>query len=219
MPEKQTGSFRTEQESFWAGQFGNEYIRRNQGDALRASNLALFARALRSTRGVKTCIEFGANIGLNLEALKLLLPAVEQHAIEINTNAVTMLANVVPAEHIFHGSILDFVPNRTWDLVLIKGVLIHISPEALTQVYNTLVASCGSYLILVEYYNPTPVTVLYRGHTDRLFKRDFAGEIMDLHPQMQLLDYGFGYRRDGNFPQDDANWFLMEKRTDKAFRL
>jgi spore coat polysaccharide biosynthesis protein SpsF len=45
-----------------------------------------------------------------------------------------------------------------------------------------------------------------------LFKRDFAGEIMERHPQMQLVDYGFSYRRDPNFPQDDITWFLMERR-------
>jgi len=28
---------------------------------------------------------------------------------------------------------------------------------------------------------------------------------------MQLVDYGFAYRRDPNFPQDDITWFLMEK--------
>jgi hypothetical protein len=32
-------TFKTEQEAFWAGEFGTEYIKRNQGDALLASNL------------------------------------------------------------------------------------------------------------------------------------------------------------------------------------
>ena len=32
-------TFKTEQEAFWAGDFGTEYIQRNQGDALLASNL------------------------------------------------------------------------------------------------------------------------------------------------------------------------------------
>jgi spore coat polysaccharide biosynthesis protein SpsF len=81
----------------------------------------------------------------------------------------------------------------------------------LPQVYDKLVTSTSSYLIVAEYYNPSPVAIPYRGHTDRLFKRDFAGEIMDRHPQMQLVDYGFAYRRDPNFPQDDITWFLLEK--------
>ena len=98
-------------------------------------------------------------------------------------------------------------------MVLIKGVLIHINPDALLQVYDKLVAASGRYLLVAEYYNPAPVAISYRGHADRLFKRDFAGEIMERHPQMQLVDYGFVYRRDPNFPQDDITWFLMEKRS------
>lgn len=31
--------YSTEQEKFWAGEFGNEYITRNEGDALLACNL------------------------------------------------------------------------------------------------------------------------------------------------------------------------------------
>ena len=206
-------TFKTEQEAFWAGEFGTEYIKRNQGDALLASNLDFFAKALRATRGVNTCIEFGANIGMNLKALKLLHPTQEQHGIEINADAALQLAQVIPAEHVHQTSILDFKPGQTWDLVLIKGVLIHINPEVLPQVYDKLVAASGRYLLVAEYYNPAPVAIPYRGHADRLFKRDFAGEIMERHPQMQLLDYGFTYRRDPNFPQDDITWFLMEKRS------
>lgn len=206
-------TFKTEQEAFWAGAFGTEYIQRNQGDALLASNLDFFAKALRAARGVSTCIEFGANIGMNLKALKLLHPAHVQHGIEINANAARELAQVISPDHVHHNSILDFNPKQTWDLVLIKGVLIHINPDALPQVYDKLVAASGRYLLVAEYYNPAPVAIPYRGHADRLFKRDFAGEIMDRHPQMQLVDYGFAYRRDPNFPQDDITWFLMEKRS------
>jgi spore coat polysaccharide biosynthesis protein SpsF len=55
------------------------------------------------------------------------------------------------------------------------------------------------------------VALPYRGHDERLFKRDFAGEILDRFPDLRLVDYGFRYRRDPNFPQDDVTWFLMEK--------
>ena len=74
-------TFKTEQESFWAGEFGTAYIDRNQGDALLAANLDFFSKALRGARGIKSCMEFGANIGMNLRALKLLHPALEQHGI------------------------------------------------------------------------------------------------------------------------------------------
>jgi spore coat polysaccharide biosynthesis protein SpsF len=211
--ENEMKPFSTEQEKFWAGEFGNDYIARNQGAALLASNLDFFSKAFKNTRDVNSCLEFGANIGMNLKALQLLYPQQEQHAIEINAEAAKLLGQVIPPENVYATSILDFQPSRVWDLVLIKGVLIHMNPEKLPEVYDKLVAASGRYLLVAEYYNPAPVAIPYRGHSDRLFKRDFAGEIMDRHPEMQLVDYGFAYRRDPNFPQDDITWFLMEKRT------
>lgn len=203
--------YKTEQEAFWAGAFGTDYIARNQGDALLASNLNFFSKALHAARGVNSCLEFGANIGMNLKALKLLRPGLDAHGIEINADAARQLGETIPPAQVYNTSILDFQPKRSWDLALIKGVLIHINPEVLPQVYDKLVASTSRYLLVAEYYNPAPVAIPYRGHTDRLFKRDFAGEIMERHPQMRLVDYGFAYRRDPNFPQDDITWFLMEK--------
>lgn len=205
-------SFKTDQEAFWAGEFGTEYIGRNQGDKLLAANLDFFVKALRQARGITSCIEFGANIGMNLKAFNLLYPGIDASGIEINADAARQLSEVIPAANVHNRSILDFEPDRTFDLALIKGVLIHLNPEILPQVYDKLVAATGRYLLVAEYYNPSPVAIPYRGHTDRLFKRDFAGEIMERHSQLTLVDYGFAYRRDPVFPQDDITWFLMEKR-------
>ena len=52
-------TFKTDQENFWAESFGKEYIDRNNGEKLLASNLDFFTKALKSTQGVKSCIEFG----------------------------------------------------------------------------------------------------------------------------------------------------------------
>jgi pseudaminic acid biosynthesis-associated methylase len=205
-------TYKTDQEAFWAGEFGTSYIARNQGDALLASNLHFFAKALRQARSVASCVEFGANIGMNLRALKLLYPAQEQFGVEINAQAARQLGEVIPPQNVAQQSILVYEPARSFDLVLIKGVLIHINPDALPQVYDKLHQAAGKYLLVAEYYNPSPVAISYRGHSDKLFKRDFAGEIMDRHPDLLLIDYGFAYRRDPNFPQDDITWFLMEKR-------
>ena len=204
--------FKTEQETFWAGSFGTEYINRNQGANLLASNLALFNQALRSAHKPESCIEFGANIGMNLRALKLLYPSQQQFGIEINIDAASELRKHLPSENVFQTSILDFSPQHAFDLVLIKGVLIHMNPEYLPQIYETLYQSTGRYLLVCEYYNPTPVQITYRGHSDRLFKRDFCGEILDRYSDLRLVDYGFSYHRDPNFPQDDITWFLIEKQ-------
>ena len=205
-------TFKTEQEAFWSGEFGNAYSERNTGTDWVASNSALFSRILQRTRDIESVIEFGSNIGLNLRALSHLLPNAQLSAVEINDLAVKTLQEWGRAEDIHHQSILDFDPRgKTWDMTLIKGVLIHINPDELDRVYDTLHRSCGRYLAIAEYYNPSPVEVEYRGHAGKLFKRDFAGEIMDRHKDLQLVDYGFVWRRDPNFPQDDLTWFLLEK--------
>ena len=206
-----TQKFQTEQEEFWAGGFGDEYIVRNQDQRLIASNLALFAKMLSSAGSVHSVIEFGSNIGLNLLALRQLLPKAEFSAIEINRKAAEA-AGRISGVTVYNESILDFVPDRQRDFVFIKGVLIHINPEMLPQVYESLYRTSSRYICLTEYYNQTPVSIRYRGHDNVLFKRDFAGEMLDRFSDLQLVDYGFVYRRDPNFAQDDATWFLMEKR-------
>jgi spore coat polysaccharide biosynthesis protein SpsF len=103
------------------------------------------------------------------------------------------------------------VLKSKYDFALIKGVLIHINPDYLGKVYDMLYSSTSCYICIAEYYNPKPVEVTYRGHEGKLFKRDFAGEMMDKFPDLKLLDYGFVYHRDYQFPQDDTTWFLLEK--------
>jgi spore coat polysaccharide biosynthesis protein SpsF len=201
--------FATEQEEFWAGGFGDDYSSRNVGANWIAANCALFSKVLARTRGVKSLIEFGANTGLNLKALDLLLPGVELEAVEINAAAAEL--QKWGRVKVYNQSILDFEPARTCELSLIKGVLIHINPSELPKVYDRLFRSSSRYVCVVEYYNPSPVAIPYRGHSDRLFKRDFAGELLDKYPSLKLVDYGFCYHRDPNFPQDDVTWFLLEK--------
>ena len=202
-------NFKTEQESFWAGTFGKDYIKRNNSEQLLSSKVALWARMLRSAHGVSSIREFGCNIGLNLLALKGLRPDLALSGIEINRTAADEAAALGVAE-ISNGTILDPVTDDPVDLTFTSGVLIHINPEFLEAVYDNLVNNSRRYVLVAEYYNPVPTSVPYRGHADRLFKRDFAGDLIDGYG-LKLLDYGFVYKRDSWCPQDDVTWFLMEK--------
>ena len=204
-------SFVTEQEKFWAGSFGSEYISRNQGADLLASNLNFFSKVFNRVEKIGSMVEFGANIGMNLRAIQLLYPHCEMSGVEINPDAAQELRAVVGETNVYEGSIFDYHNARTHDLSLIKGVLIHINPDMLPKVYAKLYEASHKYVLVCEYYNPSPVAIPYRGHADRLFKRDFAGEMLDLYPDLELVDYGFAYRRDPGFPQDDITWFLMKK--------
>jgi spore coat polysaccharide biosynthesis protein SpsF len=202
----------TEQESFWKGDFGNEYSDRNRGAKWAAANSAFFSKVLNRTHGVGSVLELGANIGLNLMAIKQLLPDAKLSAVEINKKAASELKENVPQIDLHVTSVLEFGPKASWDFVFTKGVLIHINPEKLPEVYGLMYECSNRYILVSEYYNPKPAEIVYRGHTGKLFKRDFAGELLDKFPSLDLVDYGFVYHRDPNFPQDDLNWFLMEKK-------
>ena len=208
-------SYATEQEAFWAGGFGDEYTRRNDDRAVIAANTALFSRILARTSGISSVMEFGANRGMNLCALRPLLPEAQFSAVEINAHAVELLRQTTGAT-VYHESLLSFEPPTIYDLVIVKGVLIHLNPDSLDQAYEVLHVSSGRYLVVAEYYNPTPVAVAYRGHSERLFKRDFAGDLLERFADLSLLDYGFVYHRDPVFPLDDITWFLLQKTSSRS---
>lgn len=205
-------SFKTEQETFWAGHFGDQYSDRNVGADAVAANVALFSKVLSATRQVNSVFELGCNIGLNLQALRSVLPAAEIEAVEINAKAVGTALESGAANRVLQGSLLDVQPEKTYDLVFTKGVLIHISPDMLDVAYQQLYSLSNRYVMVCEYYNPSPVEIEYRGHQGKLFKRDFASDLLDRYSDLALVDYGFVWRRDPNFPQDDATWFLLEKK-------
>ena len=204
-------SYQTEQEQFWAGEFGDEYIGRNPENFEFGSRAALFTKILARTEQVNAMVELGANIGNNLKVLQQIRPQADLAGVEINAKAVEALQLWGGAE-VYHQSILDFSPLRQWDLSFVSGVLIHINPELLPKVYEQLYGASSRYVALIEYYNPSPVEMSYRGHGGRLFKRDFAGEMLERFQDLRLLDYGFVYHGDPNFPLDDLTWFVMEKR-------
>ena len=201
---------RTEQEKFWVGKFGDDYIERSNRPYAISSNIALFSRIFSRTKSIESVIEFGANLGRNLVVIKELMPHAELSAVEINQKAVEKL-KLLDVEKVYCQSILDYAVDYERDFVLSKGVLIHINPDRLQDVYDLLYKTSRRYICLAEYYNPTPVKVDYRGHKNKLFKRDFAGEMLDRFKDLKLLDYVFAYHRDNNFTQDDINWFLLEK--------
>ena len=150
---------------------------------------------------------------MNLKALKLLYPKIDLKAVEINTSAANTLGEFIGAKNVFQGSIFDYITNKKSDLVLIKTVLIHINPEMLNAVYEKMYQASSRYILICEYYNTTPVAINYRGHNDRLFKRDFAGDMLEKYPDLTIVDYGFAYHGIAPFLNDDITWFLLEKNS------
>lgn len=201
--------FKTAQEDFWASNFGKEYTERN-GYCKIPSRIAIFADVFKKTEDVTSILELGANVGSNVLAIKALKPDAKFTAVEINKQAYDQLKKIENVEAI-NQSILNFEPQKQWDFVFTSGVLIHICPDELCNVYETIYKASKKYIWICEYYNPTPVEIEYRGISGKLFKRDFVGEMLKKYSDLVLLDYKFTYHGDYNFPHDDSTWFLLKK--------
>lgn len=200
-----------EQAKFWQGNFGNRYINRNKNKKILNNNFFFFKKIFSNRFNIKSLIEFGPNIGLNLLALKKIFKLKFITAVEINKKACLKIRKIKNV-NVLNKSIIDFSPEETFDLVLLKGVLIHINPKQLKKIYEIIYKSCkvSGYILIAEYYSPKPVRLIYRGFKNKLFKRDFAGEFLKNYKKTEIVDYGFVYHKD-KYPQDDLNWFLIKK--------
>ncbi|MEB3295256.1 MAG: pseudaminic acid biosynthesis-associated methylase [Synechococcales bacterium] len=198
----------TEQETFWAGEFGNAYTDRNQ--VIPVQRQPFFAQILSQMEAVQTVCELGANRGHNLAAIAALNPQLQLTGVEINPIAWAALKQVC-GESAIQTSIQDFYPQEPFDWVFTCGVLIHLNPDDLPRVYQKLYQLSNRYILINEYFNPTPVELNYRGNTGKLFKRDFAGEFLAAHgDRVRVVNYGFLWQV--MHPSwDNTVWTLLEK--------
>ena len=95
-----------------------------------------------------------------------------------------------------------------FDLVLSKGLLIHIHPDNTEKAFDVLYNASNKYILLCEYYSPERREILYRGEHDKLWTFDFIKPMLD--KGCKILDYGFVSKYD-KFYQDDLTWALFEK--------
>lgn len=208
--------YRTKQEARWAGELGERYTKHNtiyvpaQNKNTRTRNLEharintnLFKRALkgRPRKNIKSVLEFGANVGLNLIAIKKLLPGAIIHAVEINEGAAEHLHKV--SDQVYLQSIFDDIDVRA-DLVISKGLLIHINPKYRKRAYKKLYEHSARYIFLAEHHAKIPEVVEYRGYKDAFWKRNFIGEMLKRYPDLQVLRSGIIH--------STFEWHLMEKR-------
>lgn len=203
--------YQTTQEIFWAQKFGNDYYERNKIEDIVPNKLNLFSEIFENINAVSSFLEFGPNIGINLIAIRKLFPNAKLNAVEINLKALEKLEKSKICSNLWHDSILSFSKKNIVDFSFTSGVLIHINPKHLSKAYKALYHSSRKYILICEYYNPTPVTIEYRGHKNKLFKRDFAGELLKQYPDLNLINYGFKYKNDNDYPLDDITWFLLRK--------
>jgi pseudaminic acid biosynthesis-associated methylase len=204
----------TDQLQFWRGDFGNAYTDRNSNAAehLRA-RVAMWSPIMASMVGAppRSILEVGANIGNNLRALRQLTSA-EFFALEPNQKARGVLVDegVVPAKNVHDGFAASIdLPAGAVDMAFTSGVLIHIHPDDLEASCREVHRVASRYIVCIEYFADTPEEITYRGHSERLFKRDFGGHWLDLFPEMETMAYGFAWKRLTGL--DNLTWWVFRK--------
>ncbi len=202
-------NFTTEQEAFWAGDYGRDFWERCSGDERVDFMIGFLGKMLRSAAPIGSAVELGCGIGLNLRALRAIDPRIELAGYEIYEPAVEQ-ARALGIADIHRQTIIEPInAPRTYDLAFTKGTLIYVRPDRIADAYRNLCALSHRYVLVCEFYNPTVVMANYRGYDNQMFKRDFAGELMDGFG-LRLVDYGFEYHR-LDLLYADFTWFLLEK--------
>jgi len=194
----------------WKGEGGDQYIDRQDEAELLYVYEEMWGQIFQEMDEIPArVLELGASVGINLDALRLLQPNIECLAIEPNEKARKVLRQ--KGYEIRDPGIAELKYMDPVDLSFSRGVLIHIPPTELAVAYETLYRASRKYIVVAEYFNPTPVEIEYRGQKGLLWKRDFAGEMMERFPDLKLVEYGFIYDKDPIAPQDNITWFLLEK--------
>lgn len=182
----------------WAGEFGDQYLARNQVDWQAR---VPFWRDLLEITGARSVFELGANAGWNLSAIKRCHPDVNVIGSDINTEACRQ-AGQAGLTVVNNLDFTTYVPG-CFELTFTAGVLIHIEPEHLREVMQALVDKSYRWVLAVEYEAAIEETVEYRGHLDKCWRRPYG---------VLYGDLGLTLRDTGVAPGfDRCTYWLLEK--------
>lgn len=188
----------TKQMEEWAGKFGEEYTERNMMTADE------FDKLLRSRIGVSrteqideflsdlelnNILEVGSNIGNQLLLLQK-RGFKSLYGIELNRYAVEKSKERTEGKgiDIIQGSAFDIpFKDAYFDLVFTSGVLIHISPQDINNVLDEIHRCSKKYIWGTEYFSEEYTQVNYRGHSELLWKTNFAKLYLDRFPDLKLV--------------------------------
>lgn len=98
--------------------------------------------------------------------------------------------------------------DRSFDLVLTCGVLIHLAAEALPAAYDEVARVARQHVLLVEYEDSHDRAIPWRGQQEALWARPFALRFWSRHPTWRPVLRRHLARPDGF---DDCTAVLFER--------
>lgn len=196
----------SETTEFWQGTFGDEYVERNRVDWLKR---VPFWQSIIDKTGATSVLEVGCNCGWNMQAIRKVNNQLAMTGIDLNEKALAE-AKVAgfDVEQMRGDDIDSAFGHNCCDLVFTAGVLIHVPPDEINAVMQSIANVSGQYVLAVEYEADMEEMVKYRGNADRLWKRPFGAMYQKMG--YDLLESGSVGPDDGF---DNCTWWLLEKQT------
>jgi len=167
----------SETESFWAGEFGNNYHARCRVDW--RGRIKFWSEILDLT-GARSVYEFGCGPGWNLSAIKAASQSksdkfydlrwdVECYGTEINERAVGQAQTAGL-------NVWTEMPLQSdeYELTCTVGALIHVDPDYVKDIMQKLIDASSDYVLCVEYESPEKRGIDYRGHKDKLWAMPYG---------------------------------------------
>jgi pseudaminic acid biosynthesis-associated methylase len=192
----------TSQLDAWCGDFGKAYTDRNVEDP---AALVRYFREMLGGLELGRILEIGCNRGHNLVALEELFPEALVAGVEPNSYALGIARRSGKRLSTLQGDLFD-IPFKDgfFDLVLTRGVLIHVALADLPDALNEIWRVSRRYILCAEYFAEQETVIPYRGHDDLLWKRDFRRHYLERFPGLKVVRSGYSER-------DRAHWWAFEK--------
>jgi spore coat polysaccharide biosynthesis protein SpsF len=188
-------------QDFWAGDFGDAYRKRNEVNW--QARIPFWESAIHYCTPASV-LEVGCNAGWNLRAIQTTAPNLDLYGVDVNAAAVEEARQAgFDVQCTDALGIMGLHEPGTVDLVFTAGMLIHVAPQDLESVMRAIVTVSGRYVLAVEYEADEETEVEYRGHSGKLWKRNF-GKLYEALG-MKLLSTGEA----GGF--DSCQYWLLSK--------
>lgn len=215
----------TRQMEKWKGKFGKEYTNRN---VLSLEEMELlYKRKYEITRTemnlkflgeLNRCIsilEIGSNIGNQLICLQK-IGFKKLYGIELQEYAIELSKVRTKNINIIQGSAFEIPFKRhSLDLVFTSGLLIHISPLDINEVLAEIHRCTRDYIWGFEYYSDKYTEANYRGHTELLWKTNFANLYRACFNDLELIqEEHYKYLDNDNI---DSMFLLRKRKIDSLF--
>ena len=208
-----------EQENFWKGSFGNQFIKRNTFETHKKFNNFYIKRYgcsrdfinnffLKKINLEKPVLEVGCNIGNQLNALSR-IGFKNLYGIDINNESLTIVKKNTNLNIIKSSGFNIPFKDSFFNIVFTSFVLIHIHPKNLKKIMAEIYRVSNNYIYGLEYYNNDLIEINYRNYKNKAWKGDYCKLYLKTFKKLKLVKERI-YQNKDNL-EDYDKIFLLKK--------